>query len=233
MTTFVLVHGAYHGAWCWDRLVPELERQGHRAVAVNLPCDDAGAGFAEYTAAALAAMDAAGVGEDAIAVGHSLGGFTIPLIAEKRRIARLVFLCTAPTIAGTAPHALRASIITDAYSAIPRFKDPAGRTLFAPGDARMGFFHDCDDATAAWAVARLRPQGSRPLTEPWPLKRWPDAARSMILTRDDRAIRLSAAVEASRIILDGGEPTVLEGSHSPFLSRPAELAGMLDGLSRR
>src|SRR5262245_614415 len=45
MSMFVLVHGAYHGGWCWSRLVPELERLGHRAIAPDLPCDDPAAGY--------------------------------------------------------------------------------------------------------------------------------------------------------------------------------------------
>jgi hypothetical protein len=49
----------------------------------------------------------------------------------------------------------------------------------------------------------------------------------VILTRDDRVVRLDAAQEAGRSILDGGEPIVIDGSHSPFLSRPAELARLL------
>ena len=36
MTTFALVHGAWHGGWCWERLTPELERRGHRVVTVDL-----------------------------------------------------------------------------------------------------------------------------------------------------------------------------------------------------
>jgi hypothetical protein len=40
VTTYALIHGAWHGAWCWEPLIPELERRGHRAVAVDLPCDD-------------------------------------------------------------------------------------------------------------------------------------------------------------------------------------------------
>ena len=95
------------------------------------------------------------------------------------------------------------------------------------GDAWQAFYHDCDDATAAWAIARLRPQSARPMSEPWPITAWPDAARSVILTRDDRVVRLDSAQEAGRLILDGGEPIVIDGSHSPFLSRPAELARLL------
>ena len=37
MATFVLVHGAFHGAWCWFKLVPELEKRGQRVVAIDLP----------------------------------------------------------------------------------------------------------------------------------------------------------------------------------------------------
>nr|MCS5667148.1 alpha/beta fold hydrolase [Dehalococcoidia bacterium] len=37
MTTFVLVHGASHGSWCWDKVVPLLVAQGHEAIAVDLP----------------------------------------------------------------------------------------------------------------------------------------------------------------------------------------------------
>ena len=37
MTQFLLVHGAFHGAWCWQKLVAELEKRGHRAKAIDLP----------------------------------------------------------------------------------------------------------------------------------------------------------------------------------------------------
>ena len=79
MTTFALVHGAWHGAACWARVVPELERRGHHAVAMDLPCDDPRAGVREYGDAVLAALH--GAGDDVVVVGHSLGGLTIPVVA--------------------------------------------------------------------------------------------------------------------------------------------------------
>jgi len=48
MATFGLVHGSWHGAWCWERLVPELEARGHRAVAVDLPAEDPAAGLTRH-----------------------------------------------------------------------------------------------------------------------------------------------------------------------------------------
>jgi pimeloyl-ACP methyl ester carboxylesterase len=227
MSMFVLVHGAYHGGWCWSRLVPELESLGHRAVTPDLPCDDPAAGHAANVATVLAAMDEAESGSDVVVVGHSFGGFTAPLVAQERAVRRIVFLCTAPVIGGGDAVDLRARLATECYGAMVRFRDEKGRALMSPADAGHSFYHDCDDTTVAWAIARLRPQSTLPLTEPWPLTAWPDVARSVILARDDRAVCFDAGMEAGRLILDGADPIVIDGSHSPFLSRPDELAHVL------
>src|SRR5437868_15426566 len=90
MTTFALLHGAFHGAWCWDLVRPELESRGHRTVAMDLPCDDPGAGSARY--AEVVAEAIRDEGDDVIVVGHSLAGLTVPLVAATRPVARMVFL---------------------------------------------------------------------------------------------------------------------------------------------
>ena len=64
MTTFGLVHGAFHGSWCWERLTPELERLGHRVLTVDLPSEEPLAGAAEYAAVAVTAF--ADAGEDLV-----------------------------------------------------------------------------------------------------------------------------------------------------------------------
>jgi hypothetical protein len=138
-----------------------------------------------------------------------------------------VFLCTAPVFGTGAVEDIRARMVTPSFGAMVRFRDDEGRGIMAAADAWAGFYHDCDDADAAWAIARLRPQSSRPMLDPWPLEAWPDCARTVILARDDRAVRLDAAQEAAHLILDGGEPILIDGSHSPFLTRPAELAQLL------
>ncbi|MET0699294.1 MAG: alpha/beta fold hydrolase, partial [Mycobacterium sp.] len=56
MTTFALVHGAWHGAWCWERLTPELVARGHRVVAVDLPIQDETATFEKYADTVVAAL---------------------------------------------------------------------------------------------------------------------------------------------------------------------------------
>src|ERR1700675_1278045 len=100
MTTFALVHGAWHGASCWELLTPELETRGHRVVAVDLPSDDSAATFDDY-ADVVAAARGEDLGEesgaapptDIVAVGHSLGGYTLPYLAGRIRLRHLVYLC--------------------------------------------------------------------------------------------------------------------------------------------
>jgi pimeloyl-ACP methyl ester carboxylesterase len=94
VSTFALVHGACHGAWCWERLTPELEGRGHRVVAVDLPTEGRSAGNVRY--AEIVAESLSGLEDDVVVVGHSLAGLTIPLVAALRPVRRLVFLCAFP-----------------------------------------------------------------------------------------------------------------------------------------
>ena len=90
MTTFVLVHGASHGSWCWDKVVPLLEAQGHGVVAVDLPGNTYGEfdippaqvtldTYAQHVCKVLDQLD-----DPVVLVGHSLGALTITQTAEYR-----------------------------------------------------------------------------------------------------------------------------------------------------
>jgi pimeloyl-ACP methyl ester carboxylesterase len=229
-TTLALVHGAYHGTWCWTRLVPELESRGFEVVSPDLPCDDPTAGLAEYAATV---EEAIGDRDDVVVVGHSLGSMTIPLVAAHRPVRRMIVLCSVPTGPGPAIDGQLAAMVTPEFVAAPRFHDADGREVLGNQAARRLFFDDCSEADACWAVTMLRPQSPRPLTEPTPLAEWPEAPQTVILTTDDRVLRSSWAVRAARDRLGGDDPVLLPGSHSPFLSRPVALADVLAAESRR
>ncbi|MBV8862151.1 MAG: alpha/beta fold hydrolase, partial [Mycobacterium sp.] len=82
MTTFALVHGAWHGPWCWEEVAPLLQKAGHDVVAPELPCDDGSATtFEPYADVVCAALD--GRGSDVVVVAHSLAGPTGTLIAAR------------------------------------------------------------------------------------------------------------------------------------------------------
>ena len=233
MATFGLVHGAGHGAWCWERLIPILEALGHRAFAMDLPCEDATAGCLRYAEAVDRALPLV---EDLVLVGHSLGGLTIPLVAARRPVRQLIFLCAIVPDFGRSlldQVAAEPELYRSGHPRAPRAHDrPDGATWFRDeAAARDVFYHDCTAADVDWAFARLRRQAVAPRREPCPLSAWPTGERAYILCREDRAISSAWSRRVARERL-GVEPIELDGSHSPFISRPPILAGVLDRLAR-
>ena len=64
MTTFVLVHGAGHGAWCWEKLTRELEARGQQAIVMDLPVSDPKATFEDYASVVVESVDPIEMHED-------------------------------------------------------------------------------------------------------------------------------------------------------------------------
>jgi pimeloyl-ACP methyl ester carboxylesterase len=229
---FALVHGSYHGAWCWDLLRPELERLGHRVVTMDLPISDPTYGAADY---AQTVVDAIPEDRQPILVGHSMAGLVIPLVATRRPVHRLVFLAAFLPVAGRSASDQRASEPIDGRVA-PRTAEwtDLGDDVWmvGPRTATEVFFHDADPAVARWATQRLRPQAYRVMTETTPLTGWPDVGSVSIVCADDRAINPDWVRSAARDRL-GATALELRGGHSPFLTRAAELASLLDTVARQ
>src|SRR5262245_43740113 len=97
--TYLLVHGSWQGAWCWDGVRAHLEARGHRVIAPDLPahanpCEDVGGiVLADYVTAAAAALETAAA-RRVVLVGHSFGGAVITQLADRYpgRIALLVYV---------------------------------------------------------------------------------------------------------------------------------------------
>jgi pimeloyl-ACP methyl ester carboxylesterase len=225
-----LVHGSYHGAWCWDFLAPELERLGHRVITMDLPISDPSLGAADYAKTVEAALDPA---SEPMLVGHSMAGLVIPLVAARRPIRRLVFLAAFLASPGRSANDQRGTEAIDGRVA-PRtaeWTDLGDEVwMVGPNTATEMFFHDAPAAVARWATRRLRPQSYRVLTETTPLTEWPDVESRSIVCRDDRAVNPEWVRAAARERL-GTEAIELGGGHSPFLTRPAELAQVLASLA--
>src|SRR5271167_3355414 len=90
VSLFCLVHGSTQNATCWDLLIPKLEEAGHQCVRMNLPTDTPEASATHYAGIIAEAIPADR--DDAIVVAHSASGLFLPLVPERRRVRRMVFL---------------------------------------------------------------------------------------------------------------------------------------------
>jgi pimeloyl-ACP methyl ester carboxylesterase len=223
MATFGLVHGVCAGAWCWDLLVPHLEEAGHRVVAVDLPSDDPKATFSDYATVVDIALGA--TADEVVLVGHSSAGFTIPLVAARRPLRELVFLCGAIPVPGesVAERGVDWGVIDPAEWQVD---NGDGSFSISPDGFRRHVAQDVNPALVAESAARLRPQFLTPFTERCPLDSMPDVARRYILCREDHIVNPDWSRRAAPERL-GVEPIELSGSHSPMASRPRELAEVL------
>ncbi|WP_166459371.1 alpha/beta fold hydrolase [Amycolatopsis pithecellobii] len=213
-TVFGLVHGGCHGAWCWQRVIGALDVLGHRGVAMDLPCDDDSAGAQRYAEVVLDAL--ADVDGNVVLVGHSLGGLTIPLVAAERPVRTLIFLSAVLPMPG------KSLIQQQETEPEMVFPNPDGPSAF-----RRRLYGTAADADAAWALAQIRPQAQTPYHEETPLKAWPDVDAAFIVPTEDRAVNSVWARRAARERLGIEAHEMIGADHSPFLSRPAELARLL------
>jgi pimeloyl-ACP methyl ester carboxylesterase len=234
----VLVHGSYHGSWCWELLAPELEKLGHDVSTPDMPIGDPAMGAAGYTETVIEALDAAtargGSDRTTAVVGHSMGGLVIPLVAAARPVDRLVFLCAFLPQPGMSANQQRAAEPIDAPTQpVTAEWTDLGQGVWSVGSntATEIFFQDASPELAAWATSRLRPQSYLVMNEVTPLVAWPHVRADYILCRDDRALNPAWARRAARERL-GIDAVELDGGHSPFLTRPAELAQTIDRILR-
>ncbi|MFJ6620774.1 alpha/beta fold hydrolase [Kitasatospora sp. NPDC091335] len=226
---FLLVHGAWHGAWCWDAVRAALDAEGWRSHAVDLP-SSAPVGSvparSDGTRPAGLAEDAAAVRDHlrridgpVVVVAHSYGGAPVTeAIAGAPNVVRAVYLAAFQLDAGE-------SLFS--FLGTPAPADDTGHTP-PDEDARQVFFADVPGAEADRAVARLTPQSVRSFTEPVRTAGWRTVPSSYVVCEHDRALEPSR-----QRVLAARADTVhrLPSSHSPFLSMPGELAALLAGIA--
>jgi pimeloyl-ACP methyl ester carboxylesterase len=236
MTRFVLVHGAFGGAWCWEPVVPALEAAGHAVQAIDLP----GGGddrtpvegitlesCAERVGDALAASP-----EPAVLVGYSMGGAVVTQAAGNwpERVASLVFVAAFMPANGQslldlthlpegAGDQIQANIVVEG--------DPPVATLSDEATA-VAVYNRCTPEQAAVAIPQRRPQAVAVFATPVGVDEEALAAipRSYVLTAYDQAI--PPALQRRMISEHPCERVIeLEADHAPMYSARDELIAAL------
>ncbi len=234
-TPIVLVHGAWHGAWCFAALQAELDKRGVPSYAVDLP----GHGISDRPLGDLRG-DAACVADvverlatDVVLVGHSYGGAVITEAAmHTERVRHLVYLTAFVLDEG------------ESLSSIPILESAPAQQIIGLGKARRtledgtialdpvaaipALYGCCEAAVQQAAVARLSPQPKASFAQSVTGAPWKRLPSTYVRCTEDQAISLS---HQSAMAQRCGTVLTLETDHSPFASMPGETADILARLA--
>lgn len=225
--TLVLVHGGFHGPWCWDRVIPMLTKLGWRTVCPDLPVESARATLHDYAAAVAEAVKSAPACDPTILVAHSMAGCVVPAVPALTDVAGIIFLSPVlPDWFHPADPPADVPPMSLIDPAIATSADDQGRSVITADAARTHFYRDCSEADVAMALGRLRPQGLGWLSETGPAA-LSEVSYAWILCAGDRCVDPAWQRWAARVRL-GVEPSELAGGHSLFITRPGDLAAALD-----
>jgi pimeloyl-ACP methyl ester carboxylesterase len=238
MTHFVLVHGAWHGAWCWRRVQPALVRLGHVAHAVTLT----GVGERAHLLSKAITLethiaDVAGLIDaeelqDVVLVVHSYAGMIGTAIADRmpRRIKHLVYLDAAIPEPGESWSARHTPATRDgrinAAKASPHY------TLPPPDPAIFGLSGD----DHAWVARRQTPHPAEPYTHPlaFSIERVASVPRTFIDCTSPPLATIDSIRQRVRDPLfwggawqRGGRVVEMQTGHDPMVSAPDDLVQIL------
>jgi pimeloyl-ACP methyl ester carboxylesterase len=217
MSTFLFVHGAGHGAWCWERAERDLGAQGLRSTSVDLPLT----GLADDAAAVRECLDS--LSEPAILVGHSYGGVVISEAAAGRDdVAQLVYVAAVLMESDE-----DVSNQPGEYPPTPFLEQlefaPDGSLIVSPETALDCFYQETPRDIAEAASLRMRPTAAG-TTLSLGADPWKTVPTTYIVCTRDRAL----SPDMQRVMAKrAGRVETIDTDHSPFLSRPEEFCRIL------
>ena len=233
--TVLLVHGAWHGAWCYASLQAELDSRGIPSLAVDLPGHGVSPlpftdlhGDAQFVADTLARIDG-----PVVLVGHSYGGAVITEAATRysKNVDHLVYLAAFALDEGEAlmPFIGTLPQVQPPLSGYIRPNAEGTMSTIDPAGAKASFYADCPEGTTESAVPRLCPQPFSTFMQPVTGAAWKKIPSTYVECIKDGAI----PIEQQRVISKRCQNVVtLDTDHSPFASRPKETADVIERLAK-
>ena len=237
MARFVLVAGAWHGAWCWEFVVPMLEAMGHRVEPAELPgmgsdhTPLAGLSLAAWARAVAEVIEADP--EPAILVGHSRGGIVISQTAElvPERISLSIYLTAILMRSGES--ALDSAQLVPSDSLRPRdyVTTADGLAFEVIPDLALSYGRAPPELVSR-ALARMTPEPNFALVTPLALsaERYGRVPRAYVECLGDETVPL-----ALQRAMQAREPCdfvrAIDTDHCPTYSAPAQVAAVLGELA--
>jgi len=220
--TLVLVQGAWHHPDVWLPLRSELFKLGYQTVVTELPSAGASPVGSMHDDADIVRETISKIAGPVSVVAHSYGGIPVTeATAGASNVTRLVYLAAYLPDENGSMFSLHGIPDPDEVGGLfPKIDSP-----------RTSLYADLDDDQAGFAESLLIDQTMRSFVDRVTGAGWKDIPTSYIITDEDKAIPPAMQAEMA----EGAKATVhhLASSHSPFLSRPHELASLLDGIVSR
>ncbi|WP_103072578.1 alpha/beta fold hydrolase [Aquimarina sediminis] len=233
MKTFILIHGSWHSAWNWHKVVPIIEKQGHKAIAVDLP----GMGRDKTPIREVKMKSTVkkicqlidSIEGKVILVGHSKNGIMISQAAEYRpgKVEKLIYLA-AYLIPNGKTQAEYSSLDIDGVLKpyVTRYEESNSHTLQS-GIYKEGLYHDCDQDITELAKVLLSHEPVESAITPLELseENYGSIPRYYIECTEDRAVtpfiqkKMYTEMPCKKVYS-------LPTSHSPFFSQPEKLSGI-------
>jgi pimeloyl-ACP methyl ester carboxylesterase len=230
VTTLVLVHGAWHGAWCWAALQAELDRRIVPSIAVDLPGDGLHGDAAElgHRLDRLRENDTGPV----VLVGHSYGGAVITQAATGRDdIEHLVYVAAFALDDGEsvigALRSLDRHDVALAAAVVPN--DDGSTSTLDPALAAAALYGNCDPEVVAAALPRLSLQRMSSMTEQVTGSPRTTFESTYVVCLQDRAVHPAHQEVFAQRCTNRVE---LDTDHSPFMSAVDDLAAIMEATAR-
>lgn len=233
VTTFLLVHGAWHGSWCWKKIIPQLKKAGHTILSPDLP----GRGDSKMPHATIILSTyvdflkdlVKSVPEKIIIVGHSFGGMIISQLAEEipNKISHLIYVCGFLPQNGQSLMEIAKSINHTEQPAVMQV-DHSGSTIsLKTSELPQLFFNCCALEDQQWAIDRICPEPLIPMTIKVVLREaeFDKIPKTYIECTKDRALIPHA--QKIMYLQSSCNIVTLPTDHSPFFSMPEALANAM------